>query len=98
MSDNNCGFTKDQFLAVLHRFGPELSAHEIAHLGKVSLRQVLCAFHHADWDIQAVAGEKGWLYRKRPVTSAAVRMPKERGIYNDQGITPGSGSPKGYIS
>lgn len=86
MSDSPCGFTKDQFLSILKTYGPSLSAHEVAALGSVSLRQVLCAAHHDPWDIEQFAGERGWLYHKRPVLSAkAVRL-KEVGIYDDSGI------------
>lgn len=67
MSDSPCGFTLDQFLAILKRCGPELSAHEVAALGSVSIRQVLCCYHHHCWEIQAIAGESGWLYRQRQV-------------------------------
>lgn len=88
MSDSPCGFSKDQFLAILHEYGPVLSAHEVAALGKVSVKQVLCAHHHADWDIQQVAGENGWLYQKRQTVAKSVRAadwsPK---VYNDAGLT-----------
>lgn len=87
MTDSPCGFSTDQFLATLKTYGPELSAHEVAALSKVSVRQVLCCHHHAPWEIEAVAGEKGWLYRKRPVLSARGKVVKEIGQYNDGGLS-----------
>jgi len=95
MSDSPCGFSTDQFLATLDKYGPELSAHEIASLAKVSIRQVLCCVHHDDWTIQAFSGPKGWLYRKRPVMGATVRPPKEVGEYNDSAIT--KSGPRGHV-
>lgn len=87
--DNPCGFSRDQFLAILHEYGPVLSAHEVAALGKVSVKQVLCAHHYADWEIQQVAGDwPSWKYQKRHTMAKSVRMsdwaPKQ---YNDGGIT-----------
>lgn len=88
--DNPCGFSKDQFLAILKQYGPELSAHEIAALGKVSIRQVHCVVHNCDgawWAIEQFAGEQGWRYRPRITMSKTVKIadpsPKQ---YNDQGI------------
>lgn len=88
MSDSPCGFTKDQFLSILKTYGPSLSAHEVAALGSVSLRQVLCAAHHDPWDIEQFAGESGWLYRKRPTVCKNVRFTEPRPIpYDDSGIS-----------
>lgn len=95
--DNPCGFHRDQFLSTLQTYGPLLSAHEVAALAKVSIRQVLCCQHHHPWEIEAIAGEKGWLYRKRPVLSAkAVRL-KEIGIYDDSGLSKKSPREVGLV-
>jgi hypothetical protein len=87
MSDSTCGFSFEQFCSVLTQYGPELSAHEVAHLGKVSIRQVLCCHHHHDWAIQAVCGDwKGWKYRMRPLIGVRQRLPKEVAVFDDSGI------------
>lgn len=86
--DNPCGFSKDKFLAVLKQYGPDLSAHEVASLAKVSVRQVLCAHHHNEWEIEAFAGDfPSWKYRKRHVLDAKGRAIKEVGQYNDAGLS-----------
>jgi len=81
VTDSPCGFSTDEFLATLAKYGPELSAHEVAHLAKVSVRQVLCAAHHDDWRIQAVASPisgGAFLYRKRDLTEKAIVRPIRR--------------------
>lgn len=86
--DNPCGFSADQFLHALKTYGPELSAHEVASLAKVSIRQVLCCQHHAPWEIEAITGDyPGFKYRKRIVLSARGKVVKEVQEYVDVGIS-----------
>lgn len=86
--DNPCGFHPDQFLACLKQYGPVLSAHEVAALCKVSVRQVLCCQHHNDWTIQAIAGDwRGFKYQKRETLDVKNRALREVGVYEDQGIS-----------
>jgi len=94
--DNPCGFSRDSFLAILDRCGPALTAREIAAIGHVSIKQVLCAANHDWWTILPVAWDgPSWKYTRRPVISKTARMPKEVGVYNDQGCT--KSGPRGHI-
>ncbi len=99
MTDSCSGFTKDQFLACLKQYGPELSAHEVAHLCKVSIKQVLCVQHHHPWDIVPITGDwPSWKYARRTTLSATAKAKREIANFNDQGISPITGNPKGYYA
>lgn len=95
MTDCCDGFTADQLLATIDKYGP-ITAYEIAHLAKVSLRQALCAIHEAWWLVLPKEWDgPSWKYTRRPVISKTARMPKEIGEYSSIGSTPSG--PRGYI-
>lgn len=91
MSDACSGYTLNQLLACIDRYGPDLSAIEIAHLDHVSTKQVMCVVNNAPnawWMLEAVTGDwRGFKYRKRPVLDAKGKAIKEVGEYHDQGIS-----------
>lgn len=74
-----------------------LSAYEISHLLKCSLRQTMERIRICWWSIVPVTGDyQGFKYARRPTHSARAHMPKEIGQFNDQGISPSS--PRGHVS
>lgn len=90
MTDSCSGYSLPQLLACLEKYGPELSAIEVAHLDHVSVRQVMCVINNAKdawWLLEPVAGDyPGFKYRKRPILNAKGKPIKSVGIYDDSGI------------
>jgi hypothetical protein len=75
MSDSLCGLSADTLYATLKKYG-DLTAHELAALCKVSLRQVLCAIHHEGYNVEAFAWNgPSWKYRQRPVLAQRIAKP-----------------------
>lgn len=76
--DNPCGLSADKPYETLKRYG-ELTAHELAALCKVSLKQVLCAVHHEGFSIEAVAWDgPSWKYRARIALSKRSEKPADK--------------------
>lgn len=91
MTDSCTGYNLKLLIACLDKYGPDLSAMEIAHLEHVSVRQVMCVIRNAPnawWLVEAVPAERGFRYRKRHLLSRDVKI-VEREIrqYCDAGIT-----------
>jgi hypothetical protein len=89
--DNPCGLSSESLYAALKKYG-DLTAHELAALLKVSIRQVLCAIHHEGFAIEAVAWEgTSWKYRPRAIVNKRLAktadVPKE---YAGRTVKPGS--------
>ncbi len=85
--DNPCGLSSDDLLATLTKYG-QLTAHEIAHICKVSLKQVLCAIHHDWFAVQPITWDgPGWKYALRATLSRRVNKPSEKVKHyeNDRG-------------
>ncbi len=82
MSDAKCGVTADQISACITEYGPELSAHELAHLLHVSVCQIMCALNNcigAWWTIEARAWDgPGFRYGLRKIVSKRLSKPPER--------------------
>lgn len=61
-----------------------MTANELACKMSTPLTTILACLHEAWWEIQATAGESGWLYAPRAVVTKPVR---EFGMFNDVGIS-----------
>ncbi len=76
-----------------------LSAYEISAILKCSLRQTLERVNLCWWSIVPVTGDwVGWKYQRRTTLSATAKAKREIASYNDQGISPITGNPKGYYA
>jgi len=85
--------------AVIKLLDYPLSAFEIAALMRCSLKQVMERLHTCWWSITPCTGDwPGFKYQRRTTLSATAKAKKEISSYNDQGISPITGNPKGYYA
>ena len=94
MSDSPCGLSSDLLIATLTKYG-DLTAYELAHLLRVSLKQVLCVTSHEWWTVQPVTWDgPGWKYRLRTTISKHLAKPINRDRQYENAV--GTMIPGGY--